>query len=186
MVGPATSNGNRSSEFPRVLIVEPKRDYLAVLARRIGEAGYAIATADKAIAALAELQRQPISLVLSELRMDGTGGIELCRMIREDPACRDVPVILITGKSDADGAIQAYQAGADVVVAKPFHFEVLVARIAREIERAKAVKKLREDNAALDARVIGRAIELGEVRDRLLQSEAERRRLERMIGSGGA
>ena len=64
------------------------------------------------------------------------------------------------------------------MVKKPFHFELLAARIAREIERSRAVEKLCADNAALDARVISRAIELGEMRVRCERSEAELRRLE--------
>jgi DNA-binding response OmpR family regulator len=166
---------------PRVLIVEPKRHYLGVLARRISEGGYRVATADNAPGAMAELHRAPVDLVLSELRMPGTSGIELARMIREDPVHREIPIFLITGKSDAAGAVQAYRCGADTVIAKPFHFEVLVARIGREIERSQALRKLRADNAALDARVVGRAIELGEMRDRWLETEAERRRLEGLV-----
>lgn len=176
---------NDDSGPARVLIVEPKRDYLFALARRVAEGGYRIATADSASTAMAELHRQPIDLVLSELRMPGTGGIELVRMIREDPVHRDLPLFLITGKSDRDGAVSAYRAGADAVIAKPFHFEVLVARIGREVERARGLVRLREDNVALDARVVGRAIELGEMRERWLAAEAERRRLEMVIGKAG-
>ena len=171
-----------SAKQRRVLVVEPNRNYLGVLARRIGEAGYRVATAENAQRALAELHRSSIDLVLSGLRLQGTSGVELVRMIREDSAHRDVPVLLITGRSDAEGAVQAYRCGADAVIAKPFHFEVLTARIGREIERAQALLKLRGDNATLDARVVGRAIELGEMRDRWLESEAERRRLEGLVG----
>ena len=167
---------------PRVLVVEPNRKYLGLLARRIGEAGYRVATAESAQRAMAELHRLRTDLVLSELRMPGTGGVELVRMIREDSAHRDLPVLLITGKSDSDGAVQAYRCGADAVIAKPFHFEVLTARIGREIERAQALADLRNDNAALDARVVGRAIELGELRERWMESEAERRRLAGLVG----
>jgi len=76
--------------------------------------------------------------------------------------------------------------GADTVIAKPFHFEVLIARIGREIERSRQLAKLRNDVAALDARVVGRAIELGEMRDRWLASEAELRRLQEKIRSAEA
>jgi hypothetical protein len=58
---------------------------------------------------------------------------------------------------------------------------VLAARIARRIARAKSVKELRHDNAALDARVITRAIELGEIRAKFAESEAERLRLQQMV-----
>jgi DNA-binding response OmpR family regulator len=170
-------------DVPRVLIVQPNRSYLSVLARRIVEGGYKVATAESAQSALAELHRVSVQLVLSELRMPKVGGVELVRMIREDPVHREIPVFLITGKSDAEAAVEAYRSGADAVVTKPFHFEVLVARIGREIERARSLENLRTDNAALDARVVGRAIELGEMRERWIASEAERRRLAQMVGA---
>ena len=75
--------------------------------------------------------------------------------------------MLITGKSDPKGAIRAYESGADDVILKPFHFEVLIARIERRIERARAVKRLQEDNATLDARVVERAIQIGELKEKL-------------------
>ena len=170
----------------RVLVVEPNRNYAGVLARRISEAGYRVATCENAQRAMAELHRMPVDLVLAELRMPGTSGLELVRMIRDEPLHRDTPIFLITGRSDKQGAVQAYGCGADTVIAKPFHFEVLTARIGREIERAQALMKLRNDNAALDARVVGRAIELGEMRDRYLASEAEVRRLQDLVRAAGA
>jgi two-component system, OmpR family, phosphate regulon response regulator PhoB len=171
----------KAAGAPRVLIVEPGRTALAVLARRIGEAGYRIAAADSAQSAVAELHRLPVDLILAELAMPGTSGVELTRMIRDDAAHRDLPVILIAGRSDRNGAIRALEAGADDVVVKPFHFEVLIARIGRQLARARAVAELRDDNATLDARVITRAIELGEMRERWLRSEAERRRLQELV-----
>lgn len=168
-------------EQPRVLIVEPRRDYLAVIARRLAEAGYRVATADGAQSAMAELHRQPVTLVLAELKMPANGGIELVRMIRDDTVLRDLPVLMVAGRSDNDAAVEAFAAGADGIVRKPFHFEVLIARIAREIERARSVGELRGDNAALDARVVTRSIELGEMRERWLTAEAERARLERLV-----
>jgi DNA-binding response OmpR family regulator len=164
-------------EIPRVLVVQPNRTYLGVLARRISEGGYRVATAETVSAAMAELQRLHIDLILCELRIPRIGGVELARMIRDDPVRRNLPIFLLTGRSDAEGAVLAYKSGADTVIAKPFHFEVLIARIDREVERARLLAKLENDNATLDARVVGRAIELGEMRERWLASEAELRRL---------
>ena len=174
------------AEAPRVLIVQPNRSYLAVIARRITEGGYRVATAECTQSAMAELHRVKVDLILSELRMSRSGGVELVRMVREDPVNREVPIFLLTGKSDAEGAVLAYRSGADTVIAKPFHFEVLIARIGREIERSRSLAKLLNDNAALDARVVGRAIELGEMRDRWLASEAELRRLKQIVGDAAA
>jgi DNA-binding response OmpR family regulator len=179
---PMDDGKSAGGEAPRILIVEPNRSYLAVLARRIAEAGYRVATAETAQSAMAELYRGHVDLILSELRIGRIGGVELVRMVRGDPVHRELPIFLITGKSDAAGAVEAYNCGADTVVAKPFHFEVLIARIGREIERARSLRRLHDDNAALDARVVGRAIELGEMRERWLKSEAERMRLEGLMG----
>ena len=172
---------NHDSGRARLLIVEPNRSALQVLAKRLGEAGYRIIACDHVGNATAEMLRAPVDLVLAELRMEPVSGVELTKRIRDDILLRDTPVILITGKSDASGAVDGFGAGADDVVAKPFHFEVLAARIARRIARARSVRELRADNSNLDARVVTRSIELGEMRAALQQSEAERLRLQQLV-----
>ena len=162
-----------SDERPRILVVESSKTNLAVMARRLVEAGYRVSTADGGQNAVAELHRSAIDLVLAELNMPRMSGAELARLIRGEVMWRDLPVMLITGKSKAADAVRAYAAGADDVILKPFHFEVLFARIDRRIERARLLKRLRHDNATLDARVVERAIQVGELRDRLALLEAK-------------
>jgi PleD family two-component response regulator len=152
---------------PRILVVSPNRTNLGVIARRLVAANYRVSTTDTAEAAVAELHRAPIDLVLAELNMPRISGAELARLMRDDVLWRDLPVMLITGKSRAADAVKAYEAGADDVILKPFHFEVLFARIERRIERARLIKRLHQDNATLDARVVERAIQIGELRDEL-------------------
>lgn len=166
---------------PRVLIVAPDRNHAHVLARRIAEAGYRIASADGAQSALAEMHRMAPDVLIAELTMKGTSGIELVRMVRGDAVHHDLPLIMMGGRSEAVAAVNALHAGADDVVRKPFHFDVLIARIARQIARARAVRELRDANATLDARVVTRALALGEVTARLQASEAECRRLASMV-----
>ena len=164
---PMTQDGD---ERPRILIVEPNRTNLGVTARRLAEAGFRVTTADCGSAAIAELCRLPVELVLAELNMSRMNGAELARAIRGEVQWNDIPVMLITGKSKPADAVRAYAAGADDVILKPFHFEVLIARIERRIERARNVKRLREDNAALDARIVERAIQIGELRAELAKA----------------
>ena len=157
----------------RILVVEPNRTNLSVLARRLVDAGYRVSTADSGQAAVAELHRQPIDLVLAELNMPRMTGADLARVIRGEVNWREIPVMLITGKSKPSGAVEAYEAGADDVILKPFHFEVLFARIDRRIDRARSFQRLREDNAVLDARIVERAIKIGELKDQLAEAEAK-------------
>lgn len=168
----ATPRENRA----RILVVEPSRSYLGVLARRLTEAGFQITTAQCGSTAVAELHRVPVDLVLAELDMPGMSGAELARLIRGEVQWRELPVMLITGRSDPKGAVRAYQAGADDVILKPFHFEVLAARIERRIARLRALEQLVQDKTTLDARVVERAIQIGELRDRLSLFESVRAR----------
>jgi len=160
-------------ERPRILVVEPNRTYLGVLAHRLSEAKFRVTTADSGASAIAELYRLPIDLVLSELSMPRMSGAELARAIRGEVQWNDLPIMLITGRSKPAEAVRAYEGGADDVILKPFHFEVLFARIDRRIEAARSLKRLQEDNAALDARIVERAIQIGELRDRLAEVEAK-------------
>jgi PleD family two-component response regulator len=169
---------------PRILLVEPNRSAMGVLVRRLGESGYRVAAAEGAQAAVAELHRLPVDLVLAEIAMPLMTGIELVRLIRDDTALHDLPVILIAGRSDRTGAVRALEAGADDIVVKPFHHEVLLARIARQLARARGFKDLRADNATLDARVVTRAIELGEMRAALAASRSELARLTELVRTG--
>ncbi len=166
---------------PRILIVEPFKSGLTAMARRLVDAGYRPVSCSSGPDAVSELYRAPAELVLAELRMAPMSGVELTRMMRDDSVLRDVPVILINGRSDSDGSVEGLAAGADDIITKPFDFEVLIAKIRRAIARAAAMRELRQDNAALDARVVTRAIELSELRDALQASECERRRLSTMM-----
>ena len=173
-------------ERARILVVEPDRSYLALLSRRLSEAGFRVTAADCASGAVAELHRLPVDLLLAELNMKPTSGAELAWMIRGEVQWRDIPIMLITGKSKPADAVRAYEAGADDVILKPFHFEVLSARIESRLERVRAVQSLRADNATLDARIVERAILIGEIRDQLAAAEAECRRLENLLGTTAA
>jgi len=169
----------------RVLIVQPERNYLAVIAHRVAAAGYRVALADSVQTAVGELYRVPADIVLTELSGKRFSGIELLSIIRGDPALRDTPVLMFAGRSNRSAGIQALRSGADAIVKKPFHFETLCARIDRELQRRRAIEELRRDNSSLDARVTERAIVVGELKDRLAVAEAERFRLEQLVATAG-
>jgi DNA-binding response OmpR family regulator len=175
-----------AGEQPRVLVIEPNRNYLGVMARRLAQFGYRIATAENAQSGLAEIYRIPADLILCEVNLPGTNGIELARMIRDDPVHATVPLLILVGRSDPGAAVRAFEAGADGVIRKPCHFEVLAACIARQLSRAEAMKRLAGDKAALDAKIVSRVIELRETQLQLSAAEADRRRLAALVDSRAA
>jgi DNA-binding response OmpR family regulator len=175
-----------AGEQPRVLVIEPNRNYLGVMARRLTQFGYRVATAEGAQSGLAEIYRIPADLILCEANLPGTSGIELARMIRDDPVHANVPLLIVVGRSDPNAAVRAFEAGADGVIRKPCHFEVLAACIARQLKRAEFMKRLAGDKAALDAKIITRVLELRETQLQLSAAESERRRLAAIVDSRAA
>ena len=172
---------DRAGEQRRLLVIESNRQYLGVLARRLGEFGYRVATAESAQSGLAELYRVPADLVLCSAKLAVTSGIELVRMIRDDPVHSALPLLVFVGRSDPAAAVAAFEAGADGIVRKPCHMEVLAAGIARHLSRADSLRRLVQDNAVLDARVINRTIEAREAREQARAAESEWRRLAAIV-----
>lgn len=180
-----------------VLIVDDSRTNLNVMGARLGRAGYLVVLSDNGREALDLIAGRGFDLVLLDMMMPGMSGIEVLADLRATPRTADLPVIMITARSDSGATVEALAAGADDYVAKPFDFDILLARIDRTLERANRIAELKRAVASLDARIAARAIELGEARTELAVTRADRARLvssistlnaevERLSGTSGA
>jgi signal transduction histidine kinase len=108
--------------------------------------------------ALAQIRAHRPDVVLCDLLLPGMSGAALCRTLREDPALRDTPFVLITTVADADARAEALEGGADDYLYKPIRERELLARVAslvrlqRESRAAdERLRALRETNEALRA-----------------------------------
>lgn len=113
---------------PRLLIAEDKDDLRGFIAGVLKQTYVVDAAADGA-EALKLLEQNRPDLVLTDVMMPGTSGLDLCRAIKGNPSLRHIPVILLTARGEDEAALEGYEAGADDFVAKPFHTKVLKARI---------------------------------------------------------
>jgi DNA-binding response OmpR family regulator len=166
-----------------VLIVDDSRTNLNVMGARLGQAGYLVVRSDNGREALDLIAGRGFDLVLLDMMMPGMSGIEGLADLRATPRTADLPVIMITARSDSGAAVEALAAGADDYVPKPFDFDVLLARIDRTLGRASRIAELKRAVASLDARIAARAIELGEARTELAITRADRARLVSSISS---
>lgn len=160
-----------------VLAVDDSRTALNVIGRRLSHLGYLVALSDNGAEALDLIAARGFDLVLLDMVMPGMSGMQVLAEIRANPETAELPVIMVTGRGDAGAAVEALSAGADDHLAKPFEFEVLAARIDRVMDRARRISELKRSNAALDARIAARAMELGEARSELAETRADRLRL---------
>ena len=125
--GPARLAPGRTAT---ILVVDDEEGNRVMLGRILEHRGYAVETAGDGPAALAILAATPVDLVLLDVQMPGMNGIEICRTIKETPASRLTPVVLVTGLTDREHRIAGIEAGADDFVSKPFDHEELAARVA--------------------------------------------------------
>jgi signal transduction histidine kinase len=114
--------------LPRVLVAEDEVDLRGFIVGVLKET-YVIDAAKDGAEALELMKKNRPDLVLTDVMMPGTSGLDLCRAIKEDPSLRQIPVILLTARGENEAALEGYEAGADDFVAKPFHTKVLQARI---------------------------------------------------------
>ena len=134
------SSGRRP---PRVLVVDDNPDTLMLMRELLATRGYDVVALPDATQAEAEIHRQPPDVILSDVIMPGKSGYELCRELKEDPATRLIPFVLITGLTDREDKVRGIEAGADDFLNKPIFAEELFARV-------KSLLKLKEFTDELD------------------------------------
>jgi len=117
---------------PRILAVDDTPANLRVVEAMLGPLGYEIVMARSGPEALEKMRTDPPDLVLSDIVMPGMTGYDLCRKIREDPATRFLPVVMVTASGDQE-RVQAIEAGADDFMAKPYNQVELRSRVASRI-----------------------------------------------------
>jgi two-component system NtrC family response regulator len=123
-----------------ILVVDDDENLRWVTQTQLEDAGYTVITVPNGEAALAALEKERPSLVLTDLKMPGISGIELLERIRaQEP---ETPVILMTAFGTIQSAVHAVKAGAYDYLTKPIDAEELLIVIGRALERQKLVEEV--------------------------------------------
>lgn len=119
-------SGIAGSRTMRVLAVEDEPEYLEMLQEVMKAIGHTITIAENGEQALAVLDRQPVDVIISDVRMPGMDGLEFHRRIRELPQYRNTPFIFLTGINDLTEVRKALREDCDLLLQKPFPVDSLI------------------------------------------------------------
>jgi two-component system response regulator PilR (NtrC family) len=127
----------------RVLVVDDERSMRELLSITLRQAGYAVTLAEDGAAAIERIHQEPFDLVVTDLRMQETDGMDVLRAVRE--RAPDTIVVVVTAYASTDTAVEAMKLGAYDYVTKPFKLDEIRVTLANALER----KRLKDENRAL-------------------------------------
>jgi len=124
---------------PRVLLVDDEADTFEVVGFKLREAGFEPIQAADGRAAIAKARSERPALIVLDLMLPEIDGLDVCRLLRRDPATATIPIIMLTAKAAETDRIVGLEIGADDYVTKPFSPRELVLRVKKLLARARGM-----------------------------------------------
>lgn len=129
---------------PTILLIEDEEDIAALIKLQAEMSGYKLHVEVDGLNGLLAVKREKPDLVILDLMLPGQSGLDVCRKMKNDDELKNIPVIMISAKSEEIDVVLGLELGADDYVTKPFSPKVLFSRVRavmrRGQEKAKAPK----------------------------------------------
>ncbi|MBZ0154813.1 MAG: response regulator [Alphaproteobacteria bacterium] len=174
----------------RILVIDDEADIVELVRYNLEKEGFSVESAPEGESALRKVREERYDLLVLDLMLPGIQGLELCRIIRNDPSLSRIPIVMLTAKGEEVDRIIGLEMGADDYLSKPFSPRELVARIKAVLRRMEMRKEPAEateegtdalrvrdidiDRAKYTVAVGGRQIKLSATEFRLLLYLCER------------
>jgi two-component system phosphate regulon response regulator PhoB len=167
----------------KILIIEDERDVLDLLALHLRKAGFTISTTTDGAAGLQKARSEKPAFIILDLMLPKMPGLEICKILKSDPATHQIPIMMLTAKAEEIDRIVGLEFGADDYVTKPFSPREIVLRIraimrradTKEAEEHLAVGAIAIDAARHEVSVNGKQVNLTSLEFKLLRTLMERR-----------
>ena len=165
-----------------VLVVEDEPAQREVLSYNLESEGFVVDRASSGDEALSLVAESIPDLILLDWMLPGVSGIEICRQLKTRPATRNVPIIMLSARTEAIDRVRGLETGADDYVLKPYSVVELMARIRTQLRRTRPAaigERLEFDDITLDAQAhkvyrADRELTLGPTEFRLLSTFMEK------------
>ena len=139
---------------PHILIVEDEPAQREMLGYNLESEGYRISTAINGEEALLLISEEAPDIIVLDWMLPNVSGIEVCRQVKSRPETREIPVIMLSARSEEGDKVRGLEIGADDYVTKPYSVTELMARVRTQLRRARptmAGQVLSYEDIQLDA-----------------------------------
>jgi len=138
-----------------ILVVDDNVDTVELLSKRLRASGYHVEAAQEGGEGLRKVRELHPDLVLLDIMMPNIDGYEVCRRMKEDDRTRDIPVLMLTARTEVSDKVRGLDTGADGYITKPFDYKEVEARVRSLLSKKNATcqQAAREKHAALDTLV---------------------------------
>ena len=138
----------------RILVVDDEEDLLELIRYNLSKEGYRVTCVETGEEALEHASRERTDLIVLDLMLPGVDGLEVCRRLKAEASTRNIPVVMLTAKSEEVDLVIGLEVGADDYVTKPFSPRVLLARIRVVLRRQAPSEDGQEEVLGTDDLVI--------------------------------
>ena len=118
-----------------IMVIEDEESLALLLKYNLEKEGYSVVIENKGGSAIKRILECEPSLILLDWMLPEMSGVEICRQIRTNPEIKNIPVIMLTAKSQEEDKVKGLMSGADDYVTKPFSVLELMARIKTNLRR---------------------------------------------------
>lgn len=146
----------------KILVIDDEESILSLVSALLEKENFTvIAASDTEEGYKKAIKSQP-ELIILDVKMPKIGGIELCRILKEEPKTKTIPVIMLTVESSETDKVIGLETGADDYITKPFSSRELIARVRALLRRVELFKKPQETIkfGSLEVNVISRTVTL--------------------------
>lgn len=122
----------------RILVLDDEPDVTELLEYKLEQEGYRVEVLNDPLEFIAKVREFEPDLMILDIMMPELNGLQLCRIARSDPLMKDIPVIFLSARGEAEDRIKGLETGADDYISKPFNIKELQLRISNMLHRGSS------------------------------------------------